>query len=48
MANQTDFMKLHITSIIPVLQTFLDFFQISIVFNIFSTLILVEVKLSGI
>ena len=36
--------KVYITSITPVLQ----FFQISLVFKMFSTLMLVEVKLSGI
>ena len=40
--------KVEITSITPVLQGFLDFFQISLAFNKFSTLMLVEVKLSGI
>ena len=40
-------MKIEITSITPVLQIFLDFFQISLAFNMFSTLVLVEVKLSG-
>ena len=38
--------KIEITCITPVLQAFLDFFQISLVFNMFSTLVLVEVKLS--
>ena len=32
-------MKYHITSITPVLQDFADFFSISLVFNMFSTLI---------
>ena len=36
--------KIEITSITPVLQAFLDFLQ---AFNMFSTLLLVEVKLSG-
>ena len=40
-------MKIEITSITPVLQDFLDFFQISLAFNMFSTLVLVDVKLSG-
>ena len=39
--------KIEMTSITPVLQAFLDFFQISLAFNMFSTLVLVEVKLSG-
>ena len=39
--------KIEITCIIPVFQAFLDFFlQISLAFNMFSTLMLVEVKLS--
>ena len=33
--------------ITPVLQAFHDLFQISLAFNMFSTLVLVEVKLSG-
>ena len=33
--------------ITPVLQTFIDFFQISLAFKIFSTLVLVEVKMRG-
>ena len=37
-------MKIEITSITPALQIF---FQISLAFNMFSTLVLVEVKLSG-
>ena len=41
-------MKYHITSITPVLQNFDDFFSISLVFNMFFTLVLVEVKLNGI
>ena len=41
-------MKYHITSITPVLQGFADFFSISLVFNMFLTLALVEVKLNGI
>ena len=42
--------KYHITSITPVLQHFADFFTISIslVFNMFFTFALVEVKLNGI
>ena len=36
--------KIEITCITPVLQAFLDFFQISLAFNMFSTLVLVEVK----
>ena len=40
-------MKIEITCITPVLQAFLDFFQISLAFNMFSTLVLVKVKLSG-
>ena len=40
--------KYHITSITPVLQDFADFFSISLVFNMFFTLVLVEVKLNGI
>ena len=39
--------KIEITCITPVLQAFLDFFQISLAFYMFSTLVLVEVKLSG-
>ena len=39
--------KIEITCITPVLQAFLDFYQISLAFNMFSTLVLVEVKLSG-
>ena len=35
-------------SIIPVLQDFHDIFQISLAFNMLSTLMVVEVKLSGI
>ena len=38
---------IEITCITPVLHAFLDFFQISLAFNMFSTLVLVEVKLSG-
>ena len=38
--------EVQITSITSVLQDFLDFFQISLAFNIFFTLMLVEVKLS--
>ena len=41
-------MKHHITSITPVLPDFADFFSISLVFNVFFTLVLVEVKLNGI
>ena len=37
--------KYHIT---PVLQDFADFFSVSLVFNMFLTLMLVEVKLNGI
>ena len=37
-----------ITSITPVLQDFADFFSILLVFNVFLTLMLVEVKLNGI
>ena len=40
--------KYHITSITPVLQDFADFFSVSLVFNMFLTLMLVEVKLNGI
>ena len=40
--------KYHITSITPVLQDFADFFSISLVFNMFFNLALVEVKLNGI
>ena len=40
-------LKIEITSITPVLRAFLDFFQISLTFNMFPTLMLVEVKLSG-
>ena len=39
--------KVEITCSTPVLQAFLDFFQLSLAFNMFSTLVLVEVKLSG-
>ena len=40
--------KISITCITPVLQAILDFFlQISLAFNMCSTLVLVEVKLSG-
>ena len=39
--------KVEITCSTPVLQAFLVFFQISLAFNMFSTLVLVEVKLSG-
>ena len=35
-------MKYHITSITPVLQDFADFFSISLVFNMFFTLMLVR------
>ena len=35
--------KYHITSITPVLQDIADFFTISLVFNMFSTLMLVKV-----
>ena len=38
--------KVEITCSTLVLQCFLDFFQISLAFNMFSTLVLVEVKLS--
>ena len=41
-------MKYHITRITPVLQDFADFLSISLVFNMFFTLVLVEVKLNGI
>ena len=41
-------MKYHITSITSVLQDFTDFFSISLVFDMFFTLVLVEVKLNGI
>ena len=38
--------KVEITSITPVLHAFLDFFfQISLAFNMFSTLVLVEIEL---
>ena len=40
--------KYRITNITPVLQDFADFFSISLVFNMFFTLMLVEVKLNGI
>ena len=40
--------KYYITSITLVLQDFADFFSISLVFNMFLTLMLVEVKLNGI
>ena len=40
-------MKYH-TSITPVLQDFADFFSISLVFNMFFTLVMVKVKLNGI
>ena len=40
--------KYHFTSITPVLQRFADFFSISLVFSMFLTLALVEVKLNGI
>ena len=40
--------KYHITSITSVLQDFSDFFSISLVFDMFFTLVLVEVKLNGI
>ena len=40
-------LKISITCITPVLQAFLDFFQISLAFNMFPILMLVEVKLSG-
>ena len=39
--------KVEITCSTLVLQGFLDFFQISLAFNMFPTLVLVEVKLSG-
>ena len=39
--------KVEIKSITPVLQAFLDFFQISLASNMICTLVLVEVKLSG-
>ena len=41
-------MKYHSTSITSVLQDFSDFFSISLVFDMFFTLVLVEVKLNGI
>ena len=41
-------MKYHITSITSVLQDFADIFSISLVFDMFFTLVLVEVKLNGI
>ena len=40
--------KYHITSITSVLQDFADFFSISLVFDMFFTLVFVEVKLNGI
>ena len=40
--------KYHITSITSVLQDFSDFFSISLVFDMFFTLVFVEVKLNGI
>ena len=40
-------LKISITCITPVLEAFLDFFLISLAFNMFPTLMLVEVKLSG-
>ena len=39
--------KIEITRITSVLQAILDFFQISLAFNMFSTLVFVKVKLSG-
>ena len=41
-------MKYHITSITSVLQDFADFFAVSLVFDMFFTLVLVEVKFNGI
>ena len=41
-------MKYHITSITSVLQDFADFFSISLLFDMFFTLVFVEVKLNGI
>ena len=40
--------KHHITNITPILQDFVDFFSKSLAFNMFFTLMLVEVKLNGI
>ena len=40
--------KYRFTSITPVLQSFADFFSISLVFSMFLTLASVEVKLNGI
>ena len=40
--------EINITSITCILQDNLDFFLISLAFNMFFTLMLVEVKLSGI
>ena len=40
--------KYHITSITSVLQDFANMFSISLVFDMFFTLVLVEVKLNGI
>ena len=37
-----------VASITPVLQAFLGFFQISLAFNMFSILMLVGIKLSGV
>ena len=39
--------KYHITSITWIFQDFADFFSISLVFDMFFTLVLVEVKLIG-
>ena len=39
--------KYHITSITWIFQDFADFFAISLVFDMFFTLVLVEVKLIG-
>ena len=44
----TRLVKYHISSITPVLQDFADVFSISLVFDMFFTLVLVEVKLNGI
>ena len=46
--NMAKIVKYRITSITPVLQDVADFFSISLVFSMFPTLALVEVKLNGI
>ena len=48
MKNMATLVKIEITCITSVLQAILDFFfQMSLASNMFSTLVLVEVKLSG-